>query len=100
MRRGMRKRVAKVWSVVSSAMPLCSHTDFSAQPLCGYTVMRYCVPTRKRTRGNQMNAAATTHHTNCLRCGRKLTSTKSTATGYGPKCAAHIRHSAADTTDY
>jgi len=47
-----------------------------------------------------MNAAATTHHTNCLRCGRKLTSTKSTATGYGPKCAAHIRHSAADTTDY
>jgi hypothetical protein len=48
-----------------------------------------------------MNAAATTHHhTNCLRCGRKLTSTKSQALGYGPKCAAHIRHSAVDLTDY
>ena len=48
-----------------------------------------------------MNAAATTHqHTNCLRCGRTLTSTKSMATGYGPKCAAHIRHSAVDLTDY
>jgi hypothetical protein len=48
-----------------------------------------------------MNAAATTHqHTNCLRCGRTLTSTKSMTTGYGPKCAAHIRHSAIDTSDY
>ena len=48
-----------------------------------------------------MNAAATTHHhTNCLRCGRTLTSTKSRATGYGPKCAAKVRHSAIDTTDY
>jgi hypothetical protein len=42
----------------------------------------------------------TTHHTNCLRCGRKLTSTKSMAAGYGPKCAAHSRHSAVDLTDY
>jgi uncharacterized protein DUF6011 len=48
-----------------------------------------------------MNAAATTHHhTNCLRCGRKLTSAKSCATGYGPKCAAKVRHSAVDLSDY
>ena len=48
-----------------------------------------------------MNAAATTHHhTNCLRCGRTLTSTNSRATGYGPKCAAHIRRAAVDTSDY
>lgn len=48
-----------------------------------------------------MNAAATTHHhTNCLRCGRTLTSTKSMATGYGPKCARHIRNAAVDLTDY
>lgn len=48
-----------------------------------------------------MNAAATTHqHTNCLRCGRTLTSAKSCATGYGPKCAAKVRHSAVDTSDY
>jgi Family of unknown function (DUF6011)/SWIM zinc finger len=42
-----------------------------------------------------MNAAATTHHhTNCLRCGRKLTSAKSTATGYGPTCARKVREAA------
>lgn len=33
----------------------------------------------------------TTHHTNCLRCGRTLRSTRSCALGYGPTCAAHIR---------
>ncbi|WP_406156955.1 DUF6011 domain-containing protein [Streptomyces canus] len=48
-----------------------------------------------------MNAAATTHHhTNCLRCGRALTSTKSMATGYGPKCAAKVRNTIVDLTDY
>lgn len=48
-----------------------------------------------------MNAAATTHqHTNCLRCGRTLTSTRSIATGYGPTCARHIRHAAVDLADY
>ena len=46
-----------------------------------------------------MNAAATTH-TNCLRCGRTLTSAKSQATGYGPTCARHIRNAAVDLTDY
>ena len=48
-----------------------------------------------------MNAAATTHHhTNCLRCGRTLTSAKSMTTGYGAKCARHIRTAAIDLTDY
>ncbi|MFI6251500.1 DUF6011 domain-containing protein [Streptomyces sp. NPDC051016] len=42
-----------------------------------------------------MNAAATTHqHTNCLRCGRKLTSAKSCATGYGPTCQRKVREAA------
>lgn len=48
-----------------------------------------------------MNAAATTHHhTNCLRCGRTLHTTKSQALGYGPKCAAKVRNAAVDLTDY
>lgn len=48
-----------------------------------------------------MNAAATTHHhTNCLRCGRTLRTAKSQAAGYGAKCAAKVRHSAIDTSDY
>ena len=38
-----------------------------------------------------MNAAATTTHTNCLRCGRRLTSTKSVATGYGPTCTRKVK---------
>jgi hypothetical protein len=42
----------------------------------------------------------TTTHTNCLRCGRTLTSTRSMATGYGPTCARHIRNAPVDTTDY
>lgn len=46
-----------------------------------------------------MNAAATTH-THCLRCGRTLRSAKSQAAGYGAKCAAKVRHTAVDTTDY
>lgn len=47
-----------------------------------------------------MNAAATTHHTNCLRCGRTLTSLRSRALGYGPKCAAKVRRSPVNLTDY
>jgi hypothetical protein len=48
-----------------------------------------------------MNAATTTHrHTNCLRCGRTLTSAKSQATGYGPTCTRHIRRAPVDLTDY
>jgi hypothetical protein len=48
-----------------------------------------------------MNAAATTHqHTNCLRCGRTLRTTKSQTLGYGPKCAAKVRHTTVDTADY
>lgn len=48
-----------------------------------------------------MNAAATTHqHTNCLRCGRTLRTTKSRSLGYGPTCARHIRRAAVDLTDY
>ncbi|MDX2702161.1 DUF6011 domain-containing protein [Streptomyces sp. PA03-6a] len=41
--------------------------------------------------------ASTIDHTNCLRCGRTLTSAKSRATGYGPTCAAKIRHANAGT---
>lgn len=42
-----------------------------------------------------MNAAATTHqHTNCLRCGRRLTSAKSCAAGYGPTCNRKVREAA------
>lgn len=33
----------------------------------------------------------TTKQANCLRCGRKLTSTRSVSLGYGPTCSAHIR---------
>jgi hypothetical protein len=40
-----------------------------------------------------MNAAATTH-TNCLRCGRRLTSAKSTTTGYGPTCTRKVKAAA------
>jgi hypothetical protein len=48
-----------------------------------------------------MNAAATTaDHSNCLRCGRVLRSTKSRAAGYGAKCAAKVRNAPVDTTDY
>lgn len=47
-----------------------------------------------------MNAAATTTHTNCLRCGRTLTSVKSQAAGYGPTCARHIRHAQVALADY
>ena len=42
-----------------------------------------------------MNAAAATHHhTNCLRCGRRLTSAKSCATGYGPTCTRKVKAAA------
>lgn len=41
--------------------------------------------------------ASTTQQTTCkcLRCGRRLTSAKSIATGYGPTCGAKIRKAAA-----
>lgn len=42
----------------------------------------------------------TTQHTNCLRCGRKLTSVKSVTAGYGPTCGRKIRTAPADLTDY
>ncbi len=45
-----------------------------------------------------MNAAATTTHTNCLRCGRALRNP--TPAGYGPKCRAKVRRSSVDTSDY
>lgn len=47
-----------------------------------------------------MNATTTHQHTNCLRCGRVLRTDKSRALGYGAKCAAKVRHSAVDLTDY
>jgi hypothetical protein len=40
----------------------------------------------------------TEQHTNCLRCGRRLTSARSRATGYGPTCRRHVR-TAAQTVD-
>lgn len=33
----------------------------------------------------------TTTHTSCLRCGRKITSAKSVATGYGPTCTRKVK---------
>ncbi|MFF7550929.1 DUF6011 domain-containing protein [Streptomyces canus] len=47
-----------------------------------------------------MNATTAHQHTNCLRCGRALRTAKSQALGYGAKCAAKIRHTAVDTSDY
>lgn len=42
-----------------------------------------------------MNAAATTHqHSNCLRCGRRLSSAKSVAAGYGPTCTRKVKAAA------
>lgn len=36
----------------------------------------------------------TASHSHCLRCGRKLTSAASMATGYGPTCKAKVRAAA------
>jgi hypothetical protein len=33
-------------------------------------------------------------HTHCLRCGRKLTSTKPTTAGYGPTCTRKVKEAA------
>jgi hypothetical protein len=44
--------------------------------------------------------STTAEHTHCLRCRRVLRSAKSIALGYGPRCAAKVRHSAVDLTDY
>lgn len=45
-----------------------------------------------------MNATAA--HTNCLRCGRALRSTTSTARGYGRTCAAKVRAAAKAAADF
>lgn len=42
----------------------------------------------------------TARHTNCLRCGRALHTTRSQSLGYGPTCARHIRNAPVDLTDY
>jgi hypothetical protein len=39
-------------------------------------------------------------HTNCIRCGRKLTSAASAARGYGRTCATKIRQAEAATNGY
>ncbi|MFJ9214211.1 DUF6011 domain-containing protein [Streptomyces sp. NPDC102264] len=44
--------------------------------------------------------ASTETHTNCLRCGRKLTSPRSIAAGYGPTCGRHIRRATVDLSEY
>jgi hypothetical protein len=47
-----------------------------------------------------MQNTTTTEQTRCLHCHRILTSAKSIALGYGPRCAKKIRNAAVDTTDY
>ena len=42
----------------------------------------------------------TTDQTRCLHCHRILTSARSIALGYGPRCARKIRNAAVDLTDY
>ncbi|MFF7881023.1 DUF6011 domain-containing protein [Streptomyces sp. NPDC020794] len=42
----------------------------------------------------------TTEQPRCLHCHRILTSAKSIALGYGPRCARKIRNAAVDLTDY
>lgn len=42
----------------------------------------------------------TTNQARCLHCHRILTSVKSIALGYGPRCARKIRNAAVDLTDY
>lgn len=39
-------------------------------------------------------------HTNCIRCGRKLTSSASAARGYGRTCQTKMRQAEAATTGY
>jgi hypothetical protein len=39
-------------------------------------------------------------HTNCIRCGRKLTSSASAARGYGRTCQAKMRQAEAAATGY
>lgn len=41
-----------------------------------------------------------TRTASCVRCGRKLTSAKSIARGYGAHCASRIRHAGADLSRY
>lgn len=39
-------------------------------------------------------------YSHCLRCGRSLTSARSTAAGYGPGCAARIRRAHAGLAEW
>ncbi len=47
-----------------------------------------------------MQNTTTTEQARCLHCHRVLTSAKSIALGYGPRCARKIRNAAVDLTDY
>ncbi|MFI0236339.1 DUF6011 domain-containing protein [Streptomyces sp. NPDC016845] len=47
-----------------------------------------------------MQNTTTTEQARCLHCHRILTSAKSIALGYGPRCARKIRNAAVDTSDY
>jgi len=47
-----------------------------------------------------MQNTTTTEQARCLHCHRILTSAKSIALGYGPRCARKIRNAAVDLTDY
>jgi hypothetical protein len=45
--------------------------------------------------------SSTADHTHCLRCGRKLTSSRSIALGYGPTCGRKVRTArSVDLTDF
>lgn len=47
-----------------------------------------------------MQNTDTTEQARCLHCHRVLTSAKSIALGYGPRCARKIRNAAVDLADY
>jgi len=48
----------------------------------------------KPHRAAELPEATMNQHTNCLRCGRKLTSKISTTNGYGRTCATKVREAA------
>jgi hypothetical protein len=47
-----------------------------------------------------MQNTTTTEQARCLHCHRVLSSAKSIALGYGPRCARKIRNAPVDLTDY
>jgi hypothetical protein len=49
---------------------------------------------RRAAPNKELKMTAAAAHTNCLRCGRKLTSAKSIATGYGPTCTRKVKAAA------